>query len=101
MILSCFMLPNSGIGYEKWMLIFVIGEPTDTAVMSQGNHSEPLFRAHHHSLQLRWAAPDCIHTPLKSHPVHQCSLCLPMVTLPSFLSWTNGMPCSSPSLGPH
>lgn len=35
------MLPDSGIGYEGWILIFVIGEPTDAAVVSQGHHSEP------------------------------------------------------------
>lgn len=63
------MLPDSGIGYEGWILIFVIGEPTDTAVVSQGHHSEPHSRALHRWLQLCWAAPDCLHSfELASHP---------------------------------
>lgn len=56
------MLPDSGLGYEKWMLIFVIGEPADTAVMS-------LLGVRRHPLQLRWAHLT-VHTPceLSSQP---------------------------------
>lgn len=85
------MLPDSGIGYEEWILVFVIGEPTDTAVVSQGHHSEPQSHV--------WSIVDCscvgrtwlcLHSfELAAHPWqpllhpshhsrHQWSLCHPL-----------------------
>lgn len=84
------MLPDSGIGYEEWILIFVIGEPTDTAVVSQGHHSEPQSHVcsivhcscvgqHLTVLTLFWTRIPSMAAPAPSHhSCHQWSLCHPL-----------------------